>query len=165
VKGNEAEIRRCQHIKGNGTQCGSPALRKEAFCFYHRDSRPERVAVRGENGKACGKVLVPVFEDASSIQTMVRQVVMLVLEGKIDTKKAGTVLYGLQIASANLKRMELERPRPTQVVVDTEKVGETPLGVTPWSKEEGHKEIEDIAPVFHRHKVSRSRRSWRSPRP
>lgn len=148
MKGGQADIRRCQHIRANGTQCGSPALRKGALCYYHRDSRPERVEVRGENGKGCGKVLVPVFEDAYSIQTMVRQVVMLVLEGKIDTKKAGTVFYGLQIASANLKRMELERPRPMQVVVDTKKVGETPLGRTPWSEEEGHEEIEDIAPVF-----------------
>lgn len=148
MKGNQADIRRCQHIKANGTQCGSPALRKEAWCFYHRESRPERVEVRGENGQACGQVLVPVFEDAGSIQTMVRQVVMLVLEGKIDSKKAGTVLYGLQIASSNLKRMEAERPRPTQVVVDTEKVAETPLGITPWSREKGHEEIEDIAPAF-----------------
>ncbi len=148
MKGKQAGIRRCQHIKGNGTQCGSPALRHEALCYYHRESRPERVEVRGENGQACGQVLVPVFEDAGSIQTMVRQVVMLVLEGKIDTKKAGTVLYALQIASANLKRMEAEKPRPVQVVVDTEKVGRTPLGMTPWSRKEGGHEIEDIETGF-----------------
>jgi len=153
MKGNQAdirqaEIRRCQHIKGNGTQCGSPALRKGALCYYHRDSRPERVEVRGENGKACGKVLVPVFEDAGSIQTMVRQVVMLVLEGKIDNKKAGTVLYALQIASTKLKRIEGERPRTAQVVVDKEKVAGTPLGMTPWSEKEGGHEIEDIATGF-----------------
>ncbi len=146
MNGNQADIRRCQHIKSSGTQCGSPALRKETLCFYHRESRPERVEVRGENGKACGQVLVPVFEDAGSIQTMVRQVVMLVLEGKVDNKKASTVLYALQIASSNLKRMEAEKPRPAQVVVDTEKVAETPLGMTPWSKKEGGHEIEDIAP-------------------
>ncbi len=145
MNGNQADIRRCQHIKANGTQCGSPALRREALCFYHRDARPERVEVRGENGQACGQVLVPVFEDAGSIQTMVRQVVMLVLEGKIDNKKASTVLYALQIASSNLKRMEAEKPRAAQVVVDTEKVAETPLGMTPWSQQEGGHEIEDIA--------------------
>ncbi len=145
MNGNQADIRRCQHIKANGTQCGSPALRREALCFYHRDARPERVEVRGENGQACGQVLVPVFEDAGSIQTMVRQVVMLVLEGKIDNKKASTVLYALQIASSNLKRMEAEKPRAAQVVVDTEKVAETPLGMTPWSQQEGGPEIEDIA--------------------
>ena len=56
------------------------------------------------------------------------------------------MLYALQIASSNLKRMEAEKPRPAQVVVDTEKVAETPLGMTPWSKKEGGHEIEDIAP-------------------
>ncbi|MGB9233930.1 MAG: hypothetical protein WCC04_05920 [Terriglobales bacterium] len=148
MKGKRAEIRRCQHIKTNGTQCGSPALRNEPFCFYHREAQPERVEVSGEDGKACGQVLVPVFEDAGSIQTMVRQVVKLVLEGKIDTKRAGTVLYGLQIASTNLKRMEAERPRPAQVVVDPEKVAETPLGMTPWSQKEKGYEVEDIATGF-----------------
>ena len=148
MSNNQAAIRRCQHIKTNGTQCGSPALRDEALCFYHRESRPERVEVHGENGQACGQVLVPVFEDAGSIQTMVRQVVMLVLEGKIDNKKAGTVLYALQIASSNLKRMELEKPRPTQVVVDTEKVAETPLGMTPWSRKESGHEVEDVSTGF-----------------
>ena len=88
MKGKQAGIRRCQHIKGNGTQCGSPALRKEAFCYYHRESRPERVE-SGENGQACGQVLVPVFEDASAIQTMVRQVVMLVLGGENRHQKSG----------------------------------------------------------------------------
>ena len=133
------EIRRCQHIKTNGTQCGSPALRNQEFCHYHREARPERVEVCGENGQTCGQVLVPVFEDASSIQAMVRQVAILLLQGKIDSKRAGQVLYALQIASANLKRMEAEKPRPVQVVVDQEKVAETPLGMTPWSaKGEGH---------------------------
>jgi hypothetical protein len=27
---------RCQHIKINGTQCGSPALRRNRFCFFHK---------------------------------------------------------------------------------------------------------------------------------
>jgi hypothetical protein len=134
-----AKIRRCQHIRTNGTQCGSPALRNEAFCYYHGQSRPERVEVRGDGGQASGEVLVPVFEDASSIQVVVRQVAILVLQGKIDQKKAGLVLYALQIASSNLKRMDEEKPRPAQVVVDREKVAETPMGMTPWSgRAEGH---------------------------
>jgi len=141
------DIRRCQHIKTNGTQCGSPAVRNEAFCFNHRESRPERVEVGGEGGQGSGSVLVPVFEDASSIQMVVRQVAMLVLEGKIDNKRAGLVLYALQIASSNLKQMEEEKPRPVQVVVDTEKVGETPLGMTPWSGNERGHEIEEPADI------------------
>ncbi len=105
------------------------------------------MTVKGVGGKA-SKILVPVFEDAHSIQTMVRQVVMLMLEDKIDDKKAGRVLYALQIASANLKRMEAEKPRPVQVVVDPAKVGETPLGMTPWSGNGKGHELEDAAVGF-----------------
>jgi|SRR5580700_9792085 hypothetical protein len=28
-------VPRCQHIKVNGTQCGSPALRNRRLCFFH----------------------------------------------------------------------------------------------------------------------------------
>ena len=141
------DVRRCQHIRTNGTQCGSPSLRDGKFCYHHQECRPERVTVKGADGKA-SEILVPLFEDAHSIQTMVRQVVMLMLEDKVDDKKAGRVLYALQIASANLKRMEAEKPRPVQVVVDPAKVAETPLGLTPWSGNEKGHEIEDAAVGF-----------------
>jgi hypothetical protein len=142
------EIRRCQHIKVNGTQCGSPARRNERYCHYHRENQPERVQVVDEKGQASGEVLMPVLEDAQSIQTVVRQVAMLILGGKIDNKKAGLMLYALQIASSNLKRIEAEKPRAAQVVVDPEKVGETPMGMTPWSVREAGHEVEDEAAGF-----------------
>ncbi len=138
------EMRRCQHIKVNGTQCGSPALRKGQFCHYHNESRPTRVQVPGERGQASGAILVPVFEDANAIQTVVRQVAIMVLEKKIESKAAGLVLYALQIASSNLKRMDAEKPRPVQVVVDPKKVAETPLGMTPWSEKPGGHEPEEV---------------------
>jgi len=141
------DIRRCQHIKTNGTQCGSPALRDGKFCYHHQECRPERVTVKGRDGKT-SEVLVPLFEDTHSIQTMVRQVVMLMLEDKIDDKKAGRVMYALQIAAANLKHMEAEKPRPVQVVVDPAKVAETPLGMTPWSGNEKGHELEDMEVGF-----------------
>ena len=33
---------RCQHIKVNGTQCGSPALRRNRFCFFHKRFQDQR---------------------------------------------------------------------------------------------------------------------------
>lgn len=137
------EIRRCQHIKTTGAQCGSPALRNEALCYYHSQSRPERVKVKGANGKT-SEILVPAFEDASAIQMTVRQVAVLLLQDKIDSKKAGLLLYALQIASSNLKRMDEEKPRPSQVVVDMKKVAETPVGMTPWSFDESGHEPEQL---------------------
>jgi len=29
------DVPRCQHVKVNGTQCGSPALRRRRHCYFH----------------------------------------------------------------------------------------------------------------------------------
>jgi hypothetical protein len=138
-----ARVKRCQQVKTNGAQCGSPALKEGKFCFYHQVNQAERVKVKGADGKGI-EILVPVFEDASSIQTMVRRVAILLLEDKIDGKKAGQLLYALQIASANLRQIKEEKPRAEQVVVERAKVAETPVGMTPWSFKEGGHEPEQL---------------------
>ena len=134
------EIRRCRHIRTNGTQCGSPALKGKELCYYHEQNRPAatELYIDGER-YAFGSIMLPVFEDAHSIQTVIRQVVQLMLSRRIERKDAGLLLYALQIASGNLKTMQAEKAKPTQVVVEPEKAGETPLGMTPWSASgQGH---------------------------
>ena len=119
---------RCGHIKVNGTQCGSPAQRNERFCYFHQHSRPITFAFgRRYHDYSSSEVILPAFEDAHSIQLTLRQVTELILRHKIDDKTAGLVLYALQIASSNLKRMELEKPQPEQVVIDLETESETPI--------------------------------------
>lgn len=120
---------RCRHIKVNGTQCGSPALRNKNFCFYHEQDRPAPVACLFDPFQTQMKITVPFFEDAHSVQTVVRQVVLLILRDRIEMKTASTLLYALQIASANLKRMELEKPQPEQVVTNLATDSETPMAV------------------------------------
>jgi hypothetical protein len=128
------EIRRCRHVKTNGTQCGSPALKAQELCFYHDRNRPEPVELYLDGERYCdSQIVLPVFEDAHSIQTVIRQVVQLMLTRRIARKDAGLLLYALQIASGNLKMMQAEKAKPTQVVVEPEKAAETPLGMTPWS--------------------------------
>lgn len=82
-----------------------------------------------EGEYATGEITLPVFEDAHSIQTVIRQVVQMVLQKRIERKTASLLLYALQIASSNLKRMELEKPQPEQVVIDleTDPKSETPM--------------------------------------
>jgi hypothetical protein len=118
---------RCRHIKVSGTQCGSPALRNKNFCFYHQQDRPMTVECYSEGEYATGEIALPVFEDAHSIQTVIRQVVQMVLQKRIERKTASLLLYALQIASSNLKRMELEKPQPDQVVINIETESETPM--------------------------------------
>ena len=118
---------RCRHIKVNGTQCGSPALRNKNFCFYHQQDRPLKVECYSEGPYATGEIALPLFEDAHSIQTVIRQVVQMVLQKRIERKTASLLLYALQIASSNLKRIELEKPQPEQVVINLETESETPM--------------------------------------
>ncbi len=113
---------RCRHIKVNGTQCGSPALRSKIFCFYHHKDRPLPVECYSDIEYATGEINLPFFEDAHSIQAVIRQVVQMVLQKRLERKTASLLLYALQIASSNLKRMELEKPQPEQVVTDLEPV-------------------------------------------
>jgi hypothetical protein len=121
---------RCRHIKVNGTQCGSPALRNKNFCFYHQQNRPITVeCYYNPEEYATGEIALPAFEDAHSIQTVIRQVMQMVLQKRLERKTASLLLYALQIASSNLKRIELEKPQPEQVVTDlvTESKSETPM--------------------------------------
>lgn len=133
------QIRRCGHIRVSGTQCGSPAIRGKEFCYYHQHDRLQSIEVHMESGRVGGEMVLPVLEDAHSIQMVVRQVMQLLLQRRIDRKDASLLLYSLQIASGNLKQMLAEKPKPTHVVVDLEKTEETPLGMTPWSdRNNGH---------------------------
>jgi hypothetical protein len=134
------EIRRCRHVKTNGTQCGSPALKAGELCYYHEHNRPQPVELYLDGERYCdSQIVLPAFEDAHSIQTVIRQVVQLMLTRRIERKDAGLLLYALQIASGNLKTMQAEKAKPTQVVVEVEKAAETPLGMTPWSASgQGH---------------------------
>ena len=113
---------RCRHIKISGTQCGSPALRNKIFCFYHHKDRPLPVECFSDIEYATGEINLPFFEDAHSIQAVIRQVVQMVLQKRLERKTASLLLYALQIASSNLKRMDLEKPQPEQVVTDLEPV-------------------------------------------
>jgi hypothetical protein len=119
---------RCRHIKVNGTQCGSPALRSRNFCFYHQQNRPVTVdCYYNPEEYATGEIVLPVFEDAHSIQAVIRQVVQMVLQKRLERKTASLLLYALQIASSNLKRLDLEKPQPEEVVTDLETNPENPL--------------------------------------
>jgi hypothetical protein len=134
-------IPRCEHIKINGTQCGSPALRRNHFCYFHKRYRETRIVLnanRARRGRAA--IDLPVLEDANSIQVSLMQVMRLILSGQVDPKTAGLLLYGLQTASSNLSRINFEPMIKTHVVIDPSTVDETPLGEDPWRREDFEEE-------------------------
>ena len=128
---------RCQHIKVNGTQCGSPALRRNRFCYFHKLHHEEIVELNVDRLKDARArlrkvaVTLPVLEDANSIQVSLMQIMRLIITGQIDGKTAGLLLYALQIASANLNRTNFE-PYKHSVILDPNAVSATPLGADIW---------------------------------
>jgi len=128
-------IRRCQHIKVNGIQCGSPAKRNEKYCYFHEEAR---VGWRQINMNVTdyGIINLPTLEDPNSIQLGLAEVMRLLVTQQIDHRTASLLLRALRIAAANVKFTSLE-PKPTHVVIDPNCVENRPLGATAWSTVEG----------------------------
>ena len=144
---------RCQHLKVNGTQCGSPALRRNKFCYFHKRHHEEQIELntdvlkndRKKNARARSRkaaIDLPVLEDANSIQVSLMQIMRLLVAGQIDPKTAGLLLYALQTASINVKRTNFE-PYMHEVILNPAEVGETVLGENIWEDSDFEEEEED----------------------
>ena len=117
---------RCHHIKINGTQCGSPALRRHRFCYFHKRFQDERIQLstdRARRGVATFEL--PILEDANSIQIALMQVMRLLVSGQLDHKTASTNL-----------RLTRFSPRTNDVILDVRDVAETRLDSHIWNDED-----------------------------
>ena len=136
-----ASIPRCEHLKINGTQCGSPALKRNHFCYFHKRWHETRIVLNANRARRGRAALdLPVLEDANSVQVSLMQIMRLILSGQIDPKTAGLLLYALQTASSNLSRINFEPVIKTCVVIDPRTVDQTQLGEDPWSREDYEEE-------------------------
>ena len=134
-------ILRCQHIKINGVQCGSPALSKSTFCYYH--VRYHWTALEQIENNHEFAFSFPTLEDANSIQLGLAKVLERLTMLEIDHKSAALMLYALQTAAINLRQTSLEPKLPTQVVIDRASVSHRPIGASAWSMIEG-REYDDL---------------------
>jgi hypothetical protein len=109
----------CRHIFTDGHRCGSPTLLLETpdrsqpeqthedFCYYHHTTRRPRARTASENPAQTAFDL-PLPEDRSSIQAAIGEVLRNIAANTLDPRRAGLLLYGLQIAALNLP----PHPRP-----------------------------------------------------
>jgi hypothetical protein len=135
----DCHIPRCQHIKTNGIQCGSPALRRRRFCFFHNRWRATRLSLN-QPAAVSDTIELPVLEDAGSIQMALMQVMRLILARQLDHKTGGLLLYGLQTASANLRHLDLAPPHKPDIVIDLSSVSEVGVGDDAWDPEDFEEE-------------------------
>ncbi len=103
----------CRHIKPDGIRCGSPSLRNESFCYYHHTARrpgPRQPQVLTAADRKCSTFNLPSPADLNErpgVQLAIALILHKIANNEIDPRRAGLLLYGLQIASGNLKQ---ERP-------------------------------------------------------
>jgi len=93
---------RCMHVRSNGVRCGSPAMRRNAFCFFHD---------RYYNAPA--EDTFPPLEDANAVQVALMQVLdrlrrEALRPGSLDLRAVNSLLYGLQTAAFNSKRTSFD---------------------------------------------------------
>jgi hypothetical protein len=125
---------RCQHLKLNGTQCGSPSLRRKTLCYFHHRNHEDRLHLQIDRRRIT--VTMPPLEDANAIQVSLTQVTRMLLSGAIDQRTAGLLLYSLQIASSNLARTSFEPSDKHSVVIHPNQVANSRLHSHLWEDED-----------------------------
>jgi hypothetical protein len=101
--------RQCDHVLTNGQVCDAIPLRDSRFCYWHhkarvRDRRNDHIGgkinMEGNTG-----LTLPLLEDANAIQLTIQEIMQAILDRRIDSKRAGLLLYSLQLASSNVRNL------------------------------------------------------------
>jgi len=99
----------CQQIKLDGESCRAAALRGKKFCYYHLHCGPPPKDVSNPLVIPQVQFHLPLLDDATSIQATITLVCEHLLHRRLEPKKAGMLLYALQVASSNLCRLNEDR--------------------------------------------------------
>ena len=103
----------CRHIFTDGRRCASPCLRGEDFCYYHHTTR-KPIANPKQRRSRRTTFHIPLPEDRSAILQSIGEVLQRIAANDIDPRRAGLLLYGLQIANTALPKEPKEsNPPPT----------------------------------------------------
>jgi len=135
-------VPRCQHVKVNGTQCGSPALRRRRLCFFHDRIRSEQARIAADTA-AQRRFELPLLEDANAVQVALMKVIQMLGSGRMDHKTAGLILYALQTASINLRAADFEVEDIGEIVIDRDTVSATCINGPQWFEEDFDDDAED----------------------
>jgi hypothetical protein len=105
----------------NGRQCKSPAMHEAVFCYFHSHLNKRHQPFRYND--ATRGYLIPgqhielsAIEDRESLQVAISVVVNALATGQLDTHRAHTLFYGLQLAGNHVGRLDTQPYAPTVVL-------------------------------------------------
>ena len=100
---------RCQWVRQDGTSCGSPQMKQHIYCFAHIQMAEARALM----------LRLPPPEDANAIQVGLMRIQKAVIEDTISMKKAGLLLYSMQLALTNVGQMTFGKAKDEEMVRET----------------------------------------------
>jgi hypothetical protein len=106
-KANDAP--RCRWVRQDGTSCGSPQMRNHIYCYAHRQMMEARALM----------LRLPAAEDANGIQIGLMRIQKALIDDTISTKKAGLLLYSMQLAMTNVGQTTFGKAADDDLVTDT----------------------------------------------
>ena len=121
----------CRHIFTDGHRCGSICLRGEEFCYYHHTTRKPAQNPRARRSRQSTFDL-PITDpnDRTGLQSTIVEVLRRIAANDIDPRRAGLLLYGLQIASLNLpnpqtaqRGRKIEQPETVEEITSHPELG------------------------------------------
>ena len=105
-------------------------MRGIEYCYYHK---------RTHLGPRLLYPTMSMLEDGHGVQAALMEVLCGILDGALNDREAGRLLYGLQIAASNLKRVQ--QVDPDEVAIEPAPEERLPEGVfrrkvDDWSSQE-----------------------------
>jgi hypothetical protein len=100
---------RCRWVRQDGTACRSPQMKQHIYCFAHMQMAEARTLL----------LLLPPPEDANAIQVGLMRIQKALIEDTISTKKAGLLLYSMQLALTNVGQTTFGQAKDEEMVRDT----------------------------------------------
>src|SRR3954470_2888881 len=100
---------RCQWVRQDGTSCRSPQMKQHIYCFAHRQMAEARTLM----------LMLPAAEDANAIQVGLMRIQKAVIEDTISMKKAGLLLYSMQLAMTNVGQTTFGQAKDEEMVRET----------------------------------------------
>ena len=96
----------CRHIKSNGERCHAAALSAKPYCYFHMNLRRMHSPRLADSQH----FQLPPIEDNASVLLALGQVIKTLNSPYSDTRRAGLMLYALQIAAQLTNRKEQSKP-------------------------------------------------------
>ncbi len=100
---------RCRWVRQDGTSCRSPQMKQHIYCFAHRQMAEARELM----------LRLPPPEDANAIQIGLMRIQKSLIEDTISTKKAGLLLYSMQLALTNVGQTTFGQAKDEEMVRET----------------------------------------------